>query len=55
MKTLLSKNLGFCFGVKEAIKKGISMLENEDILLILGKGHEDTHNVRRDFRSREDG
>ncbi len=26
---------------KEAIKKGIEMLEKEDILLILGKGHED--------------
>ena len=25
---------------KDAIKKGISMLENKDILLILGKGHE---------------
>ena len=26
---------------KEAIKKGISMLKEKDILLILGKGHED--------------
>ena len=25
---------------KEAIKKGISMLNNNDILMILGKGHE---------------
>ena len=26
---------------KEAIKTGIGLLENEDVLLILGKGHED--------------
>ncbi len=26
---------------KDAIKKGISLLENNDILLVLGKGHED--------------
>lgn len=33
---------------KEAIKKGINMLENKDILLILGKGHEDTQIIGSD-------
>lgn len=31
---------------KEAIKKGISMLKEEDALLILGKGHEDILKIR---------
>ena len=42
---------------KEAIKKGISMLENEDILLILGKGHEDTQIIGSDefpFKDRDE-
>lgn len=33
---------------KEAIKKGINMLENKDILLILGKGHEDYQVIGND-------
>lgn len=33
---------------KEAIKKGISLLENNDILLILGKGHEDVQIIGSD-------
>ena len=33
---------------KEAIKKGINMLENQDILLILGKGHEDYQIIGND-------
>ena len=42
---------------KEAIKKGISMLENEDILLILGKGHEDSQIIGSDefpFKDRDE-
>lgn len=42
---------------KEAIKKGISMLENEDILLILGKGHEDYQIIGSDefpFKDRDE-
>jgi len=33
---------------KEAIKKGLSMLENHDTLLILGKGHEDYQIIGRE-------
>lgn len=33
---------------KEAIKKGINMLENKDILLILGKGHENYQIIGND-------
>ena len=42
---------------KEAIKKGISMLENKDILLILGKGHEDSQIIGNDefpFKDRDE-
>lgn len=42
---------------KEAIKKGINMLENEDILLILGKGHENTQIIGSDefpFKDRDE-
>ena len=34
-------NYEIIYDRKEAISKGIAMLDNEDILLILGKGHED--------------
>ena len=33
---------------KEAIKKGINMLDGKDILLILGKGHEDSQIIGND-------
>ena len=33
---------------KEAIKKGINMLTENDILLILGKGHEDVQIIGND-------
>ena len=36
-----SNNYEIIYDRKEAITKGINMLDNEDILLILGKGHED--------------
>jgi len=35
------KNYEICLDRKKAIIKGINMLENEDILLVLGKGHEE--------------
>ena len=34
-------NYEVCLDRKEAIKKGISLLEDKDILFILGKGHEE--------------
>lgn len=34
-------NYEICLDRKEAIIKGINLLENEDLLLILGKGHEE--------------
>ena len=40
VKDLKSNNFEIIFGRAEAIKKGVSMLEENDILLILGKGHE---------------
>lgn len=42
---------------KEAIKKAINMLEDKDILLILGKGHEDTQIIGSDefpFKDRDE-
>ena len=30
----------------KAIEKGISLLENNDILLVLGKGHEDYQEIK---------
>lgn len=42
---------------KEAIKKGISMLESGDILLVLGKGHEDSQIIGSDefpFKDRDE-
>jgi UDP-N-acetylmuramoyl-L-alanyl-D-glutamate--2,6-diaminopimelate ligase len=36
-----NKNYEIIYDRKEAITKGIDMMEDEDILLILGKGHED--------------
>ncbi len=42
---------------KEAIKKGINMLENQDILLILGKGHEQYQIIGSDefsFKDRDE-
>ena len=42
---------------KEAIKKGINMLEHKDILLILGKGHEDYQIIGSDefpFKDRDE-
>ena len=38
---LQNKNYEIDQNRKEAIRKGIQMLENNDILLVLGKGHED--------------
>ncbi len=40
VKDLKSNNFEVIFDRAEAIKKGVSMLEENDILLILGKGHE---------------
>lgn len=42
---------------KEAIKQGVSMLEEKDILLILGKGHEDSQIIGSDefpFKDRDE-
>ena len=36
-----STNYEIIYDRKDAITKGINMLDKEDILLILGKGHED--------------
>lgn len=41
IKDLEYTNYEVCLDRKEAIKKGINLLENEDILFILGKGHEE--------------
>lgn len=41
LKGVETKNYEVVMDRKEAIKKGIEMLEKEDILLLLGKGHED--------------
>lgn len=41
LKGVKKDNYQVIFDRREAIKKGISMLEENDILLILGKGHED--------------
>lgn len=40
-KPLLKNNFVIKYNRKEAIEEGIKMLEQNDILLILGKGHED--------------
>ncbi len=41
LKGVKKDNYQVIFDRKEAIKKGLDMLEKDDILLILGKGHED--------------
>lgn len=41
LKGITSDNFDIEYDRKEAIKKGIEMMQPEDILLILGKGHED--------------
>ena len=41
LKGVTSNNYEVELDRRAAIKKGIEMLEPEDILLILGKGHED--------------
>lgn len=41
IKDLEYTNYEVCLDRKEAIKKGINLLENDDILFILGKGHEE--------------
>lgn len=40
LKGINSHNYSICFDRGEAIKKGISLLGSNDILLVLGKGHE---------------
>ena len=45
MKTLLSKNLGFCFGVKEAIKKTIEFSKKHESTYILGELIHNSHIV----------
>ncbi len=41
LKGITSNNYEVIYDRKEAIRKGISLLKENDILLILGKGHED--------------
>lgn len=41
-------NYEICLDRKEAIIKGINMLKNEDILLILGKGHEEAMIIKNE-------
>ncbi len=41
LKGVKTDNYEVILDRKEAIKKGIDMLEKDDILLVLGKGHED--------------
>lgn len=43
-----SKNFEIIYDRYEAITKGINMLDNEDILLVLGKGHEDYQIIGRE-------
>lgn len=45
---LEEENYQIILNRKEAIKKGINMLEEKDILLILGKGHEDYQIIGND-------
>ena len=40
IKGIKKDNYEIIFDRKEAIKKGINMMNKDDILLILGKGHE---------------
>ena len=47
-KGLMYNNFEIIFDRKEAIYKGISMMEDNDILLILGKGHEDYQIIGHD-------
>lgn len=46
VKDLEFKNYEVCLDREEAIRKGIDMLEEDDILFILGKGHEETMIVK---------
>ena len=51
-KSLQKKNFEVIENRKEAIDKGIQTLEKNDILLLLGKGHENyqiIHNTKYDF------
>ena len=48
LKGVKTDNYEVEFDRKKAIKKGIEMLEPEDILLILGKGHEDYQIIGHD-------
>lgn len=41
INSTISDNYFVCFDRREAIKKGIDLLNDNDILLILGKGHEE--------------
>ena len=36
-----NNNYEICLDRKEAIIKGVDMLEDNDVLLVLGKGHEE--------------
>ena len=47
-KDLKYNNFEIIFDRKEAIFKGISIMEKDDILLILGKGHEDYQIIGRE-------
>lgn len=48
IKDLEYTNYEVCLDRKEAIKKGINLLENEDILFILGKGHEEVMIIKEE-------
>ena len=41
LKGVTKDNYEIIYDRREAIKKGLDMLKTNDILLILGKGHED--------------
>ena len=47
-KNLTYNNFEIIFDRKEAIYKGISIMDQDDILLILGKGHEDYQIIGRE-------
>ena len=56
-KDLDNDNYQVIISRKEAIKKGISLLEDKDILLVLGKGHEDSQIIGSDefpFKDRDE-
>ena len=54
---LNKNNYEICLDRKDAIRKGIDLLEKNDILFILGKGHEEYQeidNIKYHFNDKEE-